>query len=256
MRDYTIAAVVSALKVLDTIGEYPGMTLGALARQCGLNKSHTYRILKTLEAQGYVLQDGDKFFLHQRAFLLGQQAKRQWGLARVAKPYLDELAAITRENVHLVVREGLCSVVVDLRESPHPIRMYASIGRKGPLHAGGTPKVLLAHAPAEVLEELLKKPLQAFTNATITNPKHLTKLLAQIRRDGYHVAVGDLDEGAFSVAAPIFGVRGEVIAAVSVAGPIMRFNKEIEQRYIGLVMESAQKISRALRGEIETVAQV
>lgn len=251
MRDYTIAAVVSALKVLDAIGEHPGITLSALARQCGLNKSHTYRILKTLEAQGYILQDEDAFFLHQRAFLLGRQAKRQWGLARVAKPYLDELAAITKENVHLVVREGLRSVVVDLRESPHPIRMYASLGRKGPLHAGGTPKVLLAHAPQEVLDNLLSQPLQAFTPATITDPKRLIRLLAQIRRDGYHVGVGDLDEGAFSIAAPITGAKGEVIAAVSVAGPMMRFNRDIQQRYIRLVIETAHKISRALRGEIE-----
>lgn len=255
MPDYTISAVVSALKVLDSIGEHPGITLSALARQCGLNKSHTYRILKTLEAQGYIIQDADKFFLHQRAFLLGQQAKRQWGLARVAKPYLDELAAITKENVHLVVREGLRSVVVDLRESPHPIRMYASLGRRGPLHAGGTPKVLLAHAPAEVLEELLTQPLQAYTTATITNPKQLTRLLAQIRREGYHVGVGDLDEGAFSIAAPIFGIKGEVIAAVSVAGPTMRFDEKVQERYVSLVLRTARKISHALSGQLDSRAE-
>ncbi len=252
MPEYTISVVTDALRVLELIAEQPGARLPEIARASGITKTKVFRILKTLETSGYVIQEASQtFFLHQKAYLLGQQAKRQWDLARVARAELDALAEATKENVHLVVRDGLSSVVVDLRQSPHPIRMYAEIGRRGPLHAGGTPKVLLAFAPLDVLASVLKEGLQPFTGETTTSSEALLESLERIRLEGYHVAVSDLDEGAFSIAAPIRNLKGEVIAAVSVAGPEMRLNEALEARYISLVTQTAGRISIGLGGQPE-----
>ena len=243
------SVVTDALRVLEAIADQPGARLPEVARASGITKTKVFRILKTLETSGYVIQEASQtFFLHQKAYLLGQQAKRQWDLARVARAELDALAEATKENVHLVVRDGLSSVVVDLRQSPHPIRMYAEIGRRGPLHAGGTPKVLLAFAPPDVLASVLKEGLQPFTGETTTSSEALLESLERIRLEGYHVAVSDLDEGAFSIAAPIRNLKGEVIAAVSVAGPEMRLNEAIQARYIALVTQTAERISIGLGG--------
>jgi IclR family KDG regulon transcriptional repressor len=247
MPEYTIEVLTSSLRLLEVVAETSGARLPELARRAGLTKTKAFRILKTLEQAGYVVQDGNQtFYLHQKAYLLGQQAKRQWNLARVARPFMDELAEATQENVHLVVRDGLSSVVVDLRQSPHPIRMYAEVGRRGPLHAGGTPKVLLAHAPSDVLETVLNAGLEAFTTDTLISRTRLQKTLRRIRQDGHHVAVSDLDAGAFSIAAPIWGAKAEVIAALSIAGPMMRLNTSLEQRYVALVRDAADRISRQL----------
>lgn len=249
MPEYTIDVVTDTFRLLEAVAENPGTRLPELAQRAKLTKTKAFRILRTLETSGYVVQDGAQtFYLHQKAYLLGQRAKRQWDLARVTKPFLDELAQATQENVHLVVRDGLSSVVVDLRESPHPIRMYAEIGRRGPLHAGGTPKVLLAHAPQGVLDAVLDGSLETFTDETITSKKDLLRTLERIRRDGFHVAVGDLDAGAFSIAAPIEGAKGSVIAALSVAGPAMRLSAELEKRYVDLVRGAASRISKQLSG--------
>jgi len=247
MPEYTISVLEASLRVLEAVGEQPGCRLADVARTVGVTRTKAFRILKTLEHSGYVIQAADQtFYLNQKAYLLGQQAKRQWNLPRVARAAMDELATATQENVHLVVRDGLSSVVVDLRQSLHPIRMYAEVGRRGPLHAGGTPKVLLAHAPAGVLEQVLERGLEPFTGATITDPAGLTNSLDRIRRDGYHVAANDLDEGAFSIAAPIHGARDEVIAAISIAGPLMRLDEALETRYIALVTQAATRVSSEL----------
>jgi IclR family transcriptional regulator, KDG regulon repressor len=251
MPEYTIEVVTDTLRLLEAVGENPGTRLPELAQRSQLTKTKTFRILRTLETSGYIVQDSSQmFYLHQKAYLIGQQAKTQWSLARVTKPFLDELAEATQENIHLVIRDELSSVVVALRESSHPIRMYAEIGKRGPLHAGGTPKVLLAYAPKEILEQVLNSPLTAFTDETLVSKENLNITLETIRQNGFHVAKRDLDADAFSVAAPIIGAKKTIIAAISIAGPMMRLNPQLEQRYVALICNAAMRISHQLSNGI------
>ncbi|WP_309571282.1 IclR family transcriptional regulator [Deinococcus sp.] len=241
--EYTISALEDGLRVLALVGQLPELKLPQLAAQAGMTKSKVYRILQTLIHLGYVwLDDDHAAHLGSAALILGQQAHEQHSLTQTARPVLDDLAHWTGENIHLVVREGQHSLVIDIRTSPHPVRMFARIGRIGPLHAGGSPKVLLAHAPGEVLDTLLRAPLERFTASTITDPGALRQELHQIRTDGAHVAISDLEEETFSIAAPIFDFQGRVIASLSVAGPLMRLNAEKRRQYL----EGVQKASRQL----------
>ncbi|AFZ69444.1 IclR family transcriptional regulator [Deinococcus peraridilitoris] len=244
---YTIAALDSALRVLETIAEQPGLKLLQLAEKTQLTKSNVFRILRNLEARGYVWQDElHGMHLGSRSYLLGKRAESQWSLVRAAKQPMDDLNRVTQENVHLVVRDGLHSVVVDVRNSSHELRMYARIGRIGPLHAGGTPKVLLAFAEKSVVERVLALPLDQYTSATVRTPQELLAVLEQIRSQEYHVAMNDLDENSFSVAAPIKNHAGDVIAALSVAGPTMRFDEKKHTQYVTYVRQYAAKISADL----------
>ncbi len=241
---YGITALESALKVLKVIGQSPGLSASQLAGRTGLTKSKVFRILRTLQDAEYVrLDQRHGAYLDRAAFVLGKYAAEQYDLARSAQPVLDQLAAETQENVHLVVRQELSSLVIDVRISPHPIRMYAEVGRAGPLHAGGTSKVLLAYAPAEVIEAVLAAPLSRYTDATVGSAEALRQVLAQIRQDGHHVALSDLDDQTFSIAAPVFGHDAEVAAALSVAGPLMRFDAHKQERYLRLVRAAAGRLS-------------
>ncbi|PYE52711.1 IclR family transcriptional regulator [Deinococcus yavapaiensis] len=246
-RPYNIAALESAIHILELVGHEPGLRLQGLVERSGLNKSHVFRILRNLQDHALVWQDDvGAYRLGQAAYLLGKRAESQWSLTRAARRTLDDLSAATHENVHLVVRDDLHSVVVDLRESPHPIRMYAAVGRIGPLHAGGTPKVLLAYAGEDVLRRVLNAGLPSFTAHTTADPAELRAVLDDIRREGSHVAIADLEDGTFSIAAPIFDHEGRAVAAVSVAGPLLRFDDERRGRYRRLVVEAARRISRDL----------
>jgi IclR family KDG regulon transcriptional repressor len=115
------------------------------------------------------------------------------------------------------------------------------------LHAGGGSKVVLAYANDDVRNAVLDGPLERYTNATITDATHLQSLLDTIRTDGYHVAIGDIDEDAFSVAAPIRDHADEVVAALSIAGPTSRLDDEALTLYRQTVLKVSAEISVALR---------
>ncbi len=106
--------------------------------------------------------------------------------------------------------------------------------------------MLLAFAPPEVQEEVLGSELPAYTPSTVTDPEKLRMVLQRIRERGFHVVSSDLDEGAFSIAAPIREQRGQVIAAVSVAGPVSRLDEVTETRLRELVPAYAARMSQAL----------
>ncbi|WP_019588626.1 IclR family transcriptional regulator [Deinococcus apachensis] len=245
--EYTISALEAGLQVLALVGQFPELKIPQLATRAGMTRSKVYRILQTLARLGYVWFDDEHAVrLGSASLILGQQAREQYSLNQAARPILDRLADETGENIHLVVREGQHSLVVDVRTSPHPVRMFARIGRVGPLHAGGSSKVLLAYAPRDVLDAILSRPLERFTAGTITDAAALEQALRHIREDGTHVAISDLEEDTFSIAAPIFDDQGQAVASVSIAGPLMRLDPNNQERYLGLIREASRELSERL----------
>lgn len=248
-REYRIAAVDRALQVMESLAERPGQGVTEIAGRLGMTKSIVFRILQTLEARGFVAKDEERsiYSLGYRVSVLGERAGSHSGLLQAARDVMERLRDLTDENVNLVVRDKHRSLVLATREGRHSMRIFAQAGRSGPLHAGGGSMLLLAFAPAEVRAEVLAGPLKRYTAHTITDPAALEPRLARIRRRGWNIAQNDLDEGAFSVAAPIHGPEGEVIAAISVAGALARFDEERRERYLAAVQAAASRISRRLR---------
>lgn len=248
-KDYTIAAVDRALLVLEALAERPAQGVTQLSKSLGMTKSIVFRILQTLEDRGFVFRDPDHavYSLGYRIGVLGERVGRDGFLLVAARPVMDALRDETSETINLVVREGLRSLVLATRAGHHSIRLYAQAGRNGPLHAGGGSLCVLAHADPEIIEAVLARPLETYSaHETTTDPVKLRKLLTRIRADGYHIALNDLDDGAFSVAAPIFDSHGKVIASISVAGAVARLDKDRRDRYIAAALGAAAEISSKL----------
>lgn len=247
-KNYTIAAVDRALMVLEALAESPSQGVTQLAKSLGMTKSIVFRLLQTLEDRGFVSRDADRltYSLGYRIGVLGERVGKEGGLLVAARPVMDALRDRTSENVNLVVREGLQSLVLATRAGHHSIRLFAQAGRNGPLHAGGGSLCVLAHSGPEVIEAVLASRLESFTPYTITEKARLLQTLERIRANGYNIALNDLDEGAFSVAAPIIGSDDQVIAAISVAGAMVRFDEERRERYIRAALDAAAVISSKL----------
>lgn len=247
-RTYRIAAIDRALSVMEALAEQPDQGVTEIAARLGMTKSIVFRILQTLEARGFVDREPERalYSLGFRLAVLGERAGGETGLLQAARPVLDALRDETNENVNLVVRDGDRALVVTTREGRHSIRLFAQAGRHGPLHAGGGSMLVLAFAPPEIREAILSSRLPSFSPQTITDPEVLRERLDRIRERGWNIALNDLDEGAFSVAAPIRGADGDVIAAVSVAGAVARFDEERRERYLAAVSKAAESISDRL----------
>jgi IclR family transcriptional regulator, KDG regulon repressor len=243
--DYTITAVDRALSLLEVLAEHPGVGVTELANLTGNTKSLVFRLIFTLEQRGYVIKDpaSRTYTLGYRLLTLAADTQNHAALITVARPLMDELAQHCPENVNLLVRDGLHSLCVALRESPLPMRLYAQVGRRGPLHVGGGPKVLLAFAPEEVQDAVFGAGLEVHTPLTITDPARLRTLLDQIRRANFNESHGDLDADSFSFAAPVFAGGGQVVAALSIAGPADRLDDGKAETYRRLVRTFASRLS-------------
>lgn len=132
------------------------------------------------------------------------------------------------------------------RETPTFSKTDVRAGCRRPQtgEAGGS--VLLAYAPHEVLDAILEKPLERFTDGTITDAGALKRALRRIREDGAHVALSDLEEDTFSIAAPIFDDRSQAVASFSIAGPLMRLDHTKQERYLQLIREASRELSEGL----------
>lgn len=246
--DYTVNVLDRALTLLEALAEHPNDGVTQIAKRTGNTKSLAFRLLHTLERRGYVRKDPVTrgYALGLKALLLGEQAQLQTDLTKLAAPHLDALVATTHENIYLTVRDGMRGVCIAARQSPQPLRLYAEVGRSVPLHVGGGPKLLLAFAPEDVRARVIAGTLKAFTSASDVEPDALARSLEKIRKAGLNESRGDLDAGAFSFAAPVRDRAGDVIAALSIAGPFARLSPSIAVKHRNLVRDHALALSREL----------
>ena len=224
------------------------MDINEISRELGFPKSTVYRLIKALMKYDLMEQDrGSRGYrLGIRLFQMGNIVKYQRRVGDVARPFMEELRNLTKETVMLGVIEGHKALVLREVEGMHPIRMTFDEGRTMPLHAGASSKILLAYLSAEEQDRIMEGGLPRYTENTITDPIQLKKELAGIREKGYAYSDQELDSGAKAIAAPIRDHSGKAIAGLSLAGSVDRFNEENLERYIRLVKECADRISKVL----------
>ncbi|PXY38164.1 IclR family transcriptional regulator [Prauserella flavalba] len=227
----------------------PDLSLSELARRAGVSLPTAHRRAAELVAWGALERGADgRYRIGLRLWEVAALAPRGLGLRDVAMPFLEDLYEVTHENVQLAVREGLELVFVERIAGRHAVPVLTRVGGRFALHATGVGLVLLAHAPAEVQEQALAAPLHAYTPKTITDPDRLRELLAAVRRNGYAVSDGQVTLDALSVAAPIRGADGAVVAAVSL---VVRADTAEPIALAPLVQAAARGISRMLAPRLD-----
>ena len=222
----------------------PALTLSEIARRAELPLTTTHRLVSELCAAGALERDGDGTYrVGLRLWEIASLAPRGVPLREAALPFLEDLYEVTHENAQLGVREGHDVVYIERIAGRRAVGVLTRVGGRFPLHASGIGLVLLAHAPKRVQREVLAGPLQRFTDYTITDPARLERILGQIRRDGVAVSDRQVTADAMSVAAPIAGVDGEVIAALSV---VAKAGEGVVARLAPVVRAAALGTSRTL----------
>jgi DNA-binding IclR family transcriptional regulator len=210
--------ISKVVTLLDAFGPAtPELSLGELSRITGLPMSTTYRLASELVTWGGLERAGGTGYrIGLRLWELGALAPRGETLREVALPFMQDLYEATRENVHLAVRDGHEALYVDTISGRGAVPVRSRRGGRLPLHATGVGKVLLAHAPPELLAELVDAGLRRYTPHTVVAPGHLRRTLAEVRRTGLAYAREELTPGSLSVAAPVVAADGTVVAALAV----------------------------------------
>jgi IclR family acetate operon transcriptional repressor len=222
--------------------------VSALARELGLSKAVVHRILQTLVHRGLLTSDLStrEYHLGPAAAALGARSLRESDLRTVAMPVLRELQQATGETTTVSALVPGGRVYLDQVESVKEIKMTVEVGRRFPLHAGSSSTCILAFLPTAQQDEVLAGRLDALTPRTVVEPDELRDRLREVVRTGVAQSDGERQAGAGSVAAPVFGVDGSVQGAVSVCGPADRVGPAVRERYVPLLVEAADRISRGM----------
>ena len=252
-----IKSVEKAFRVLESLSLAEGpMRLSDIARANGMTRSNAFHLLQTLQELDYVRQaeDSSAYEVTFRAFEIGARILKRTGLVSVAHPFLVHLSEQVPENVMLNVRDGIWNVVADRIESRSVVRTLAFLGARAPLQAVSSGKVLLAHAPESIVEAVAAN-LTAFTERSITDPAVLRAQMETVRTQGYAIAIGEVNADAKGVACPLRDRHGEVVAAVSIAGPMDRLTEDTASAYVVLLQDTIARIEAAWangwRGAVE-----
>lgn len=237
-KDGTVRSIERALDILDCFE--PGkleLTLTDIARGIGLPMSTTSRLVATLEARSYLARDAatQRYSLGSRIGQIGALGLSTMDLGKVALPFMRELNTLYNEGVSLYVNRDDERICVERVESTLPLRRVVNVGDRHPLTRGAAGRLLLAYLPAERRRAILS-----------VDPYTTEEALDDLRRGGFTVSLGEREEGVSSIAAPVLDAKGEVVAALSMSGPSVRFEGSGFSDKIAKVKKTAESISRAL----------
>lgn len=209
-----------ALAVLNTFdARHRRQSLASITRRSGLPLTTVHRLVHELEKHQALVRgvDGD-YEIGSKLWSLGILASVHSELREVALPYMEDVYELANDAVQIAVLDGLRCLVVERIAGSRTMSVLSKPGARLPLHATGVGKVLLAYGDDELQTAVLNS-LDRYTDKTITDATRLKKQLEKIRSQGYAETDEELAEGATSIAVPLRGKGGRVIAAFGVVCP-------------------------------------
>jgi IclR family pca regulon transcriptional regulator len=245
-----LSTLERGLRVLRAFDEdHPEMTLSEVAAVTGLPPAVARRCLITLVELGYIGQHERKFLLRPAVLTIGSAFLASMQIEQVVLPPLQALRDQTGDSASLAVLSGTEILYVAHVSTDRRFRVAANVGTRFPFHATSLGKALAAHLPEPEREGLLAgAPFQRFTERTVTERAAMADRLGLIAARGYDSALDELDYGIVSVAVPIFGRGGRVIASINCSTSTTRISQdELVRTRLPLLRAAAGEIEAALK---------
>jgi DNA-binding IclR family transcriptional regulator len=245
---YNIRVLDRAFRILSLLSDGKPRTLQELSEGIELSTSTTFRLLATISYYRYVTRDErtNRYSLWLACLELARGFNESYDLRRLAVPELEVLRDEVKETVHLAILDQMEIVYIEKLSGLHAIGLMGSrVGGRSPAYCTGVGKVLLAYETPQFVKECFQgHELQCYTDTTITTFAKLDSELATVRKNGYALDHGEHEAEVRCVAAPIFDIKGEVIAAISISGPEDRMEPLEEQHeLIQKAKQTAKNIS-------------
>jgi DNA-binding IclR family transcriptional regulator len=241
----SVKSAIRALEILELLADHEqGLSVKEMSEALAFPQSSTFNLVQTLFEDGYLVQSLNKRYkLGPKLIRIGTRALASFDLHTDARLYLQELMGKVEETVFMAVLSDSELVYIAKVDSNRSIKTSAEIGSRKPLYCTGLGKAFLSFLPKEKREELIHKTdLVPLTPKTVTNPEELLSQLAQFNTLGYAIDDEENEEGLYCYAAPVYNAAGEIIAAISTAGPKERITKNSE-KVISELLNTSRRIS-------------
>ncbi len=253
-RDYAIQTVTNALRVLDAFRGEDEIGVAELSRRLGLHKNNVFRLLATLEEEGYVEQNpaSERYRLGLRTLELGHAFARNHTLSIRVRPVLEALSLATGESAHLGMLNAFEVVHVGGAAPERALVASERMGGRLPVHCTALGKVLLGCAPEETRQAydrvvVAGQALRACTAHTLVDPDKVFDEIRAAAGRGLAFDLEEYEDGLVCAAAPVYDGTGLVVAALSVSAPRARCSEEhLKDRLAPQVERSAEALSLEL----------
>ncbi len=244
-------SVVRALSVLDCFAEArQPLSIAQISRAVAVSRSSAYRLLRTLQTRGYVMETPSapgRYQLGPRILDLASCFLERFDLRDVARPHLIQLRDLSQETVHLVIPDRGQVIYIDKVETNQPVRMVSAIGRHAFMHCTAVGKAILAFLPNPEVEAIIREQgLAAHTANTITDAARLEAHLREVSAHGFALDDEENEDGIRCIGAPVLDQRKVPVAAISISGPAYRFTHEQALALSEPLKEAAASISLPL----------
>lgn len=243
---YHVPALEKSLNIFEYLVRTGGRKLGEICEELDISKTTAYSILKNLEGLDYIYCDNGAYRPTLKIFSLGMSIKRQNPGNEEIVQLLKELCSRIRETVHFInVLDGK-SVLTHKIEGPGLIRFASYVGETKALHLSGAGKAALACMPDREIEAYISKPLESRTSNSIADPAELLDQCRIVREQGYSLDNEEGEKGVFCIGVPVYIYGGEVYAGLSASMLKANIDEESKERYIRLMIEYGERLSRTL----------
>ncbi|WP_404433942.1 helix-turn-helix domain-containing protein [Microbacterium lacus] len=243
----SLARGLSVIRAFDA--EHPELTLSDVARRADITRAAARRFLLTLESLGYVASDARAFRLTPRVLELGFSYLSSLSLTEIVQPHLEALSREVDESVSAAVLGGADIVYIARVPTRRIMSVRITIGTRFPAFATSMGRVLLAGMTDAAADAVVAtSDLRAFTERTVTDPTELRREFALVRNQGWSLIDGELEPGLRSIAAPLHGRDGTVVAGLNVSTSATRDTVEhLLDAYLPPLLRTATAIDAELR---------
>jgi IclR family acetate operon transcriptional repressor len=215
-----VSKIDRTFDLIELLARRGALGMRPIARELDVPIGSLHRLLNDLATQAVVERtaEGDWQLSYRLLQIVGVQLERT-SLPRLARPYLEQLAAETRETVFLAVPSRGEIVYLDKVQTDLQLQLNVELGTRRPMHATGLGKAILAFLPEVEREQFLATaPFPAFTEHTITSRDVLAADVALVRARGYALDQEEMISGLHCIAVPVLNYTNHAAGAISVAG--------------------------------------
>jgi len=221
--DLTNKSVIKAMSLLRELGHHPhGITVTEAAQKVGLTRPTAFRLLLSMEHEGFVDRRENVYTLGWEFLRLGRNADLTAGIAARILPGLEDLAERLNESTAFTLSKGELDYDIIAEAASSRVLSVSSIHHRFPIHASAFGKIILAELPDERIAEIIPAKLPSHTRETITDRDQLLRELHTVRRQAYAVVDNELEEGLFAIAVPCRDTDGQLLGVISATGPQQR----------------------------------
>lgn len=243
--DNGVASVRRALQLMEALIDGPVGATG-LAAQLGFSKATAFRLARTLEAEGYVVQlEDSRYSLGPRCLMLAAWAFGRIDIRRELRWAIEELHQKTGETAYLTVNAGREVVCIDSIPSERStVASPTTVGEVWPVHACAPGIAFMAEDEA-FMELYLQQDLAPATPQTMTDPQQVREMVRHVQQRGYAVNHSWWREGVFAVSAVVHDATGKAVAALGLMMPEVR--QDLDDDDLGhLIVDVAERSSTRL----------